>query len=59
VLERLDREPVLALGWIADARRRERLDRRPRELVHRHHHCGETSGSIREWQRSHVPTEWR
>ena len=25
----------------------------------RHHHCGDTSGSIREWQRAHVPTEWR
>ena len=24
-----------------------------------HHHCGETSGSMREWHRSHVPTEWR
>ena len=35
LLERLDREPVLALRVVADAPLAQRLDRRARELVHR------------------------
>src|SRR5205814_7446057 len=34
LLERLDREPMLALGVVADALGAQRLDRRARELVH-------------------------
>ena len=55
VLERVDREAVLALGVVADApgARAPRSPARPSSSI-AHHHCGETSGSIREWQRSQV-----
>ena len=51
---------VLALGVVADAAA-PRAPRSParRARPSRHHHCGETSGSIREWQRSQCATEWR
>ena len=60
LLERAERERVLRLRVVADAALAQRRDRRLGAAPPSRTTTGaRSSGSIREWQRSHVPTEWR